>query len=101
VEQAEEEPSAEELARLEASPDGIHWEELLHEASACIANWCIANPKLVDLRGRPLEVNGARDVTKLGKRDAGPVCPICNGKGFLPQVKDTDFPRLCSCQGGR
>ena len=60
----------EELDQLEEE-DGerrVWWEELFDRAERCIANWCIANPQLIDRRGRPVEEGGVRDLTDVLRR---------------------------------
>jgi hypothetical protein len=44
------EAETKELRELEAAGGEIAWDEVLNRADRCIANWCIANPNLVDRR---------------------------------------------------
>ena len=34
----------------------------------CFANWCLANPELIDRHGRPVEERGIRDLSALIQR---------------------------------
>ena len=57
-----------ELEQLLATEDEVEspaWEWLYNRAQRCIANWCIANPGLIDRQGRPIEERGIRDLGKL------------------------------------
>ena len=41
---------------------GFCWDEFLDRGVRCIANWCIANPELIDRDGRPVREGKLRDV---------------------------------------
>ncbi len=88
-----------ELRELEAA-GGLAWEEVLNRADRCIANWCIANPRLVDRYGRPVEDRGIRDVKTIFKPPPSPPppCLLCRGKGWLSPKDPTQFPEVCSCK---
>jgi len=94
------EAETKELRELEAAGGGMVWDEVLNRAERCIANWCIANPKLVDRKGRPVEEGGIREVNTIFEPPPAPPppCPICKGKGWLPPRDATQFPEVCSCK---
>ena len=48
--------------------DGGAEGELFDRAERCIANWCIANPELVDSEGRAVEERGVRSVEDVVNR---------------------------------
>lgn len=88
-----------ELAQLEEGRGGVDWEGLLDRAERCIANYCLANPALVDRGGDPLMERGVADVRHVFEPPpAPPPCPRCNGKGWLPATTPGDFPSFCSCK---
>jgi hypothetical protein len=51
---------------------GVWWEELFDRAERCIANWCIANPGLIDRQDRPIQEGGVRDRTDVIEPPGGP-----------------------------
>ncbi len=62
------EAGARELEQLLATEDEVEapaWEWLYNRAQRCIANWCIANPQLIDRAGQPVTERGLRDLTRL------------------------------------
>jgi predicted DNA-binding WGR domain protein len=90
----------EELGSQAAGDDAIAWEDLFNRAERCIANWCIANSDLVDLRGQPLEERGMRNIEHIfNPPPPAPKCPLCQGRGFVEQKESSGFPQRCSCQG--
>lgn len=93
------EVESKELRELEAA-GGLAWEEVLNRADRCIANWCIANPHLVDREGRRVEDRGIREVKTIFEPPPPPPppCPHCRGKGWLPPMDASQFPERCSCK---
>jgi hypothetical protein len=106
LEQKEEELSASERTELDElyknRADFIQWEKFCMRAERCIANWCIANPEIVDLQGRPAEERGGvKNVDHVfNPPPPPPKCALCNGRGFinLPDGRGAEF---CTCQGVR
>lgn len=87
----------EELERLETHPEAIIWEPLLFRSERCAANWCVANPVLVDVQGKPVQEGGVSDVRHLlNPPPPPPKCPRCGGKGFV-QKDERSFPERCAC----
>jgi hypothetical protein len=57
-----------ELEQLLASEDDVErpaWEWVYNRAQRCVANWCIANPSLIDREGNPVVERGIRDITAI------------------------------------
>lgn len=89
---------ARELEALFESEERVHWEALCNRAERCIANWCLANPELVDRSGRPIEERGVRNLEHLFARPPPPAkCPLCGGRGFIQPTDERSFPTRCSC----
>ncbi|AKV00430.1 hypothetical protein AKJ09_07093 [Labilithrix luteola] len=87
-----------ELERLESAEGRIPWEDVLKRAERCIANWCIANPKLVDRQGNAIEERGVADVSHIFEPPPPPPkCSRCAGRGWLPPPDRSSFPTMCSC----
>jgi len=87
-----------ELAQADADAHAIDWNELIHRAERCVANWCIAHPQLVDRRGQPVEERGHRDLRHVFEPPRPPpVCPLCNGKGFIQPTGKNGWPKPCKC----
>ncbi len=88
----------EELACLREKPH-IAWSIALMRAERCVANWCIANPELVDRQGKPV-VEGAiakiDDIFEPSPPPAEP-CSISKGKKWLAPANPSDFPTACLC----
>jgi hypothetical protein len=96
------EEELQKVAALEASNAAVDWEQVLSLAEGCVANWCIANPDLIDSRGRPVEERGVRNLAHVfNPPPAPPPCTLCQGRGFISQTKESGFPELCVCKGGR
>jgi hypothetical protein len=55
----------EELLAEESAVGQPDWEELYVRARRCIANWCIANPELIDRHGKPVVERGVRDLSSV------------------------------------
>jgi hypothetical protein len=90
-----------DLEQLEASHDAPDWGSLLDRAHRCVANWCIANPELIDGDGTPVVENGLADVRHvLDPPPPPPVCSICNGRGWVPAADPSSFPEMCACKRG-
>jgi hypothetical protein len=88
-----------ELEGLAGHPENIDFGSFFHRAERCIANWCIANPELVDRNGKPVEERGLRNVEHVFNPPPPPEkCKLCGGKGFV-QPEDGGFPKRCECQG--
>ena len=78
--ESKEDSSDAELDELESlqeqdAKSRVWWEALFDRAERCIANWCIANPLLIDRQGHATEESGIRDLTDMlepstGSRDA-------------------------------
>jgi hypothetical protein len=89
-----------DLLDVELRSSGIHWEEFSNRAERCIANWCIANPKLVDRSGHPSVERGVSDIRHVFEPPApAPKCPMCQGRGFIQPKDPTKYPERCSCTG--
>jgi len=94
-----EEEGRELEALCDKDSERIPWEALFNRAERCIANWCIANPELIDRRGRPVEEGGVRSLEQILDPPAPPPkCPLCGGRGFIQPRDDRSFPERCSCQ---
>lgn len=103
LEQKEEALTDAEARELEVLSDDpaarVNWEALCNRAERCIANWCLANPELVDRQGRPVEERGVRHLEHLlNPPPPPPKCPRCSGRGFLQPTDERKFPERCSCQ---
>jgi len=103
LELKEEELTDEEAREIEElsgkDSERIHWVALYNRAERCIANWCIANPELIDRSGRSIEEGGVRNLDRiLNPPPPPPKCPLCNGRGFIQPKDDRSFPERCSCQ---
>jgi hypothetical protein len=105
LEQREEPLTEDEIRESEAldrDPHLITWEALFNRAERCIANWCIANPALVDRNGRPIVERGVRNIDEIFNPPAPPPkCPLCNGRGFIQPQDERSFPKRCSCPLGK
>ena len=86
----------EQLEQLEES-DAVDWEKYFARAERCIANWCLANPALVDLQGKPIREGELSDLRHIF--EPPPPCPKCNGKGWLVSADRSQFPTPCECAG--
>lgn len=88
-----------EIDALDATPGRLHWEELLDRAEIAVANYCLANPVLVDRKGAPAVDGGVKDVRHVfDPPPPPPKCALCNGRGWLPPQSASDFPTVCSCK---
>ena len=84
----------EELAALEEKHVGPDWESLLERAHRCVANWCIANPTIIDREGKAL--GDVRHV--FDPPPPPPPCAVCKGRGWLPAKDASSFPEMCACK---
>jgi hypothetical protein len=106
VERAEEDENRElsdaenaEIETLEAAPERLDWEDLLNRTEIAVGNYCLANPVLVDLAGKPIEEGGVTDIRHIfDPPPPPPPCPLCNGKGWVAPADPTQFPTMCSCK---
>jgi hypothetical protein len=88
-----------EMDALDDSEDRVAWEEVFERAELAIANYCRANPVLVDHAGKPIEERGVRDLRHvIDPPPPPPPCPLCNGKGWVAAKDPTEFPTMCSCK---
>jgi len=88
-----------ELEALESEGGGPPWEELFSRAARCLANWCLANPELVDRGGNAVEERGLRDVRHVFEPPPPPPpCPLCKGKGWIAAADPTGFAEPCACK---
>jgi hypothetical protein len=88
-----------EIQELEDDPARLAWEELLARTEIAVANYCLANPILIDRRGKPIEEGGVNDIRHIFEPPPPtPVCPLCNGKGWIAAGDPTQFPAMCTCK---
>jgi hypothetical protein len=94
------EAELDEVDSIAEDPARLAWEELLDRLEIAVANYCIANPLLLDrVSGRPIEEGGVKDIRHIfDAPPAPPACPLCNGKGWLTPTDPTQFPTMCSCK---
>jgi hypothetical protein len=80
--------------------DRIDWEAFCARADRCIANWCIANPELVNRSGKPVvERGGLRNVSSIFSPPPPPqTCVLCGGRGFIQSETPSGFPKRCTCR---
>lgn len=91
----------EQLEELANAPERLAWEEVLERLTIGVANYCLANPLLVERADptKPIEEGGVRDLRHVfDPPPPPPACPICNGRGWLPAKSAADFPTMCSCK---
>ena len=92
-----------ELARIDElsdHPSRLQWEELLDRLQIAVANYCLANPVLLDRQtGKPADERGVKDIRHVFEPPPAPAaCARCNGKGWIASSDATQFPTMCSCK---
>lgn len=78
-----------ELDALDEAPSEFYWDELFDRAERCIANYCIANPVLVDREGQWIAEGSVHDL-----RDIFAASPQCEACGRGAEGCECDGPML-------